>query len=170
MINFFNKLFRSKKSDEKILAQEVLQNIISLSKLEISFEIEVDNDEHDPKLIIEFFGPDESYFVSKGAELVEAFQLYLKRVIQHQFPETKFDVLCDCNGFRTQVNNELVELADKLKEVALEKNRPVYFRALPPKERKVVHQHLAQDERVKSRSVGEGHHKKIKIYPVRMST
>jgi spoIIIJ-associated protein len=49
--------------------------------------------------------------------------------------------------------------------VAVERGKPVYFRALTPKDRKTVHQYLAQDGRVKSRSVGEGLYKKIKIYP-----
>lgn len=63
----------------------------------------------------------------------------------------------------------MIELADKLKEIALTKGKPVYFRALPPKDRKVVHQYLAEDGRVKSRSVGDGHFKKIKIFPLKES-
>ena len=62
-----------------------------------------------------------------------------------------------------------VELAEKLKGIALEKGKSVYFRALPPKDRKVIHQYLAEDGRVKSRSIGEGHFKKIKIYPTQTS-
>jgi spoIIIJ-associated protein len=58
-------------------------------------------------------------------------------------------------------------LADKLKGIAIDKGKSVYFRALPPKDRKLIHQYLAEDGRVKSRSVGEGHFKKIKIYPNR---
>jgi spoIIIJ-associated protein len=73
----------------------------------------------------------------------------------------------DCNGYREESSKALVDLADKLKEKALEGGRSVYLRALPPKDRKIVHQHLATDERVRSRSVGEGLYKKIKIYPVK---
>ena len=60
-----------------------------------------------------------------------------------------------------------MDLADKLKGIALEKGKSVYFRALPPKDRKVIHQYLANDQRVKSRSIGDGLFKKIKIYPVK---
>ena len=41
------------------------------------------------------------------------------------------------------------------------------MRALAPKDRKTVHQHLAGDERVRSRSIGEGLFKKVKIYPAK---
>ena len=60
-----------------------------------------------------------------------------------------------------------MDLADRLKGIVLSKSKPVYIRALPPKDRKVIHQYLAEDSRVKSRSVGEGHYKKIKIYPTK---
>ena len=58
---------------------------------------------------------------------------------------------------------------EKLKNVAVEKGKPVYFRALPPRDRKLIHQFLAEDGRVKSRSVGEGVFKKIKIFPIKGS-
>ncbi len=73
----------------------------------------------------------------------------------------------DSNDFREKSNQTLVELAEKLKEVAIERGKSVYFRALPPKDRKVIHQYLAQDERVRSKSIGEGLFKKIKIYPIK---
>jgi spoIIIJ-associated protein len=73
----------------------------------------------------------------------------------------------DCNGFRQESNQALVDLAEKLKGIALEKGKSVYFRALPPKDRKIIHQYLAGDPRVKSRSIGDGLYKKIKIYPIK---
>lgn len=99
--------------------------------------------------------------------MIDALQLFLKRVIQHNFPEDRTNVVIDCNGFREESSKELIELAEKLKGIALEKGKSVYFRALPPKDRKIIHQHLAADERVKSRSIGDGLYKKIKIYPVK---
>jgi len=78
------------------------------------------------------------------------------------------NVYCDSNNYRKEASEELIKLADKLKKIALDKNKSVYFRALPPKDRKTIHQYLAEDGRVKSKSVGEGHFKKIKIFPAKM--
>ncbi|MCB0415883.1 MAG: hypothetical protein KDD50_16215, partial [Bdellovibrionales bacterium] len=69
------------------------------------------------------------------------------------------------DGFRQEANDELIKLAEKLKGIALKKKKSVYFRALPPKDRKIIHQYLAEDGRVKSQSVGDGLYKKIKIFP-----
>jgi spoIIIJ-associated protein len=73
----------------------------------------------------------------------------------------------DCGGYRDESAAALIERAENLKTIAIEQGKSVYYRALPPKDRKVVHQYLAQDPRVKSRSLGEGLYKKIKIYPAK---
>ena len=83
------------------------------------------------------------------------------------FQMDSLNVNLDCANFREQANEALIALAEKLKGIALDKGKSVYFRALPPKDRKVIHQYLAEDGRVKSRSIGEGHFKKIKIYPAK---
>jgi len=90
-------------------------------------------------------------------------------VVQHNFPDDKTNILIDCDGFREESNKALIDLAEKLKGIALEKGKSVYCRALPPKDRKIVHQYLAADERVRSRSIGDGLFKKIKIYPAKHS-
>ena len=114
---------------------------------------------------IEFHGEDEDLFTNKDGALLDAFQLLIKRALQHQLPEDNTRLSCDCNGFREKANQSLKDLAEKLKNRAIDQGKSVYLRALPPKDRKVIHQFLAEDERVKSRSVGDGLYKKIKIYP-----
>ncbi|MGE0763233.1 MAG: protein jag [Bdellovibrionales bacterium] len=170
-MTFLNKLFGRGKKDEAKLEgshaalQQILEEIISLSGLELTFTIREENSEGD--LLVEFEGADEEMLTAREGQLLDAFQLYLKRVVQHQEPESRINVNVDCAGFRQQANDALIELADKLKDIALTKGKSVYFRALAPKDRKVVHQYLAEDGRVKSRSIGDGHFKKIKIYPVK---
>jgi spoIIIJ-associated protein len=99
--------------------------------------------------------------------MLDAFQLFLKRVVQHNFPEDKTNITVDCGGYRDESANALIERAENLKAICIEQGKSVYYRALPPKDRKVVHQYLAKDPRVKSRSLGDGLYKKIKIYPAK---
>jgi spoIIIJ-associated protein len=93
--------------------------------------------------------------------------LIVKRVTQHHFSDVQTNVIVDCGGYREESEAALIERAEHLKSIAIEQGKSVYYRALPPKERKVVHQYLAQDGRVKSRSLGDGLYKKIKIYPAK---
>ncbi len=168
-MGFLGKFFGSKKSEkqEVALVEQILQGILDRSNLGLSYEVKIKEDNNGELILIELFGEDEELLLEKEAQLLDSLQLYLKRALQHHYPEAREDVIVDCGGFREQANKELVDLAEKLKGIALDKKKSVYLRALAPKDRKVVHQYLASDARVKSRSIGEGLYKKIKIYPIR---
>jgi spoIIIJ-associated protein len=179
MSGFFSKLFGGGKKKETsgggagttvALVEEVMQGLSEHANFDMSFQIQSEMVGDIEELTVEVSGADEELLTEKEGALLDAFQLFIKRVLQHQMPDARVNVSFDCNGFREESNKSLVELADRLKEKALEQGRSVYLRALPPKDRKVVHQHLANDERVRSRSVGDGLYKKIKIYPVKATS
>ena len=172
MSGFFSKLFGVKRktggSDIENLVQASVQGLIDKAGFELEFDMNSGaDDKGEPQIVIEFQGADEDILKDKEGQMIDAIQLFIKRVIQHNFPEDRTNVLIDCNGYREESNQALVELAEKLKGIALDKGKSVYFRALPPKDRKVIHQYLAGDDRVKSRSIGDGLYKKIKIYPTK---
>lgn len=168
MTGIFGKFFGGKKkSDDQVLdaVEETLQGIIENAGFDLSYEASAEDS--GGSVFVELFGEDEELLKAKEGQLLDALQLFVKRVLQHRFPEDNIHVDIDSDGFREAANEALLELADKLKGIALDKGKSVYFRALPPKDRKVIHQYLAEDGRVKSRSVGDGHYKKIKIYPAK---
>lgn len=166
MTGFFSKLFGKggKKGPDQVvdLVGDTLEGIIQRSQLKLSFDVTSESDE---LIKVEVYGEDDELLKERDGQLIDALQFICKRVLQHQLPESKIDVVFDSNGFREQSNQALIDLVDKLRAVVLEKGKSVYFRALPPKERKIIHQYLAEDGRVKSRSIGDGLYKKIKIYP-----
>lgn len=175
MSGFLGKLFGSKKKNEtsevESLIQTTLEGLIEKAQFELDFDISSGlDDKGEPQVLVEFSGNDEELLKDREGQMIDGLQLFLKRALQRQFPEDKTNVIIDCNGYREESTQALVELAEKLKGIALEKGKSVYFRALPPKDRKVIHQYLANDERVKSRSIGDGLYKKIKIYPIKNAT
>ena len=178
MTGFFSKLFGGgKKKDAAFaganggsavaLVESVMSGLFEKAQLELSFNVRSDGSGDTEEVTVELSGADEPLLTEKEGALLDAFQLFIKRVLQHQMPDARVNVSFDCNNFREEASKSLVELAEKLKEKALEQGRSVYLRALPPKDRKIVHQYLASDDRVRSRSVGDGLYKKIKIYPVK---
>ena len=166
-MGLFTKIFGGKgaSKESQSLVKDTLEGVIERAGLEISYDIKSTSENEKSMIKVDFFGDDEKLFTNKDGALLDAFQLFLKRALQHDLPDDKTQISCDCNEFREKANQSLVELAEKLKTKALEQGKSVYLRALPPKDRKVIHQFLADDERVKSRSVGDGLYKKIKIYP-----
>lgn len=172
MSGFFSKLFGGKKkeggSEVETLASETLAGLIEKAQFELEYNMRLETDDKgEPQLHIEFSGADEDLLKDNEGQMIDALQLFIKRVIQHNLPDDRTNVLVDCNGYREESSQALVDLAEKLKNIALEKGKSVYFRALPPKDRKIIHQYLANDTRVRSRSIGDGLFKKIKIYPVK---
>lgn len=172
MSGFFSKIFGGKKKSAPAGVEELvnstIENLISKGGFELSYELRQETDDAGECTIhIEVSGPDEEIMKDREGQMIDSFQLFLQRVIQHNYAEDKTKISIDCGGYKEESSQALIELADKLKDMALEKGRSVYFRALPPKDRKIIHQYLASDDRVKSRSVGDGLYKKIKIYPAK---
>ena len=173
MTSFLSKIFGgSKGSDQEhpleSLIKDTLEGLFEKAQFELQYELTMEKDDKgETQIMIELSGPDEDLIKGRDGQNIDALQLFVKRVVQHHFPEDQSHIQVDCGGFRKENQEALIELADKLKDMALEKGKSVYFRALPPRDRKVIHQHLANDGRVKSRSIGDGLFKKIKIYPVK---
>jgi spoIIIJ-associated protein len=176
-MSFFKKLFGGSKKKENAsftgsetaveLIDRLMKGLVDRSQLDLAVTVREQASRDGDEISVELAGPDEALLTEDGGALLDAFQLFIKRVLQHQMPDLRANVSFDSNGYREESTRSLTDLADKLKEKALEQGRSVYIRALLPKDRKIVHQHLAKDERVRSRSVGEGLYKKVKIYPVK---
>lgn len=175
MTGFLSRIFGSKSNGKANasgpageLVQQTIEGLIEKAGFDLAFEIKSQKDDRDnEELVIEFSGADEELLKEKDGQVIDSIQLFLQRVLQHNYPEDRTNVVIDCNGYREESNSALIEMAEKLKNQALQKGKSVYARALSPKDRKVVHQYLAGDGRVKSRSIGEGLFKKIKIYPAK---
>lgn len=172
MTGFLGKLFGVKKKDESDGTLSVVENTLGgiIERAGFDLEYTVDWKAADNEVCVELKGGDQELLKAKEGMLLDAFQTFLKRVLIHEFPDRTLNLSVDTGGFREESNQSLIDLAEKLKGIAMEKGKPVYFRALPPRERKVIHQYLANDARVKSRSIGEGLFKKIKIYPIKESS
>jgi len=168
MAGFFSKLFGGgKKEDLESVVEATLNGILDKGGFDLSYELNLSKKDDITEVKIEFSGNDEELLKDYKGQLLDALQLIIKRVTQHHFADVQTNVIVDCGGYRQESEAALIERAEHLKAIAIEQGKSVYYRALPPKERKVVHQYLAQDGRVKSRSLGDGLYKKIKIYPAK---
>ena len=70
----------------------------------------------------------------------------------------------DAGDYRERRRQELEERAVELASEVRESGKTHSIPALNPAERRIVHMTLQDDATIRSRSVGEGHFKKILIY------
>jgi spoIIIJ-associated protein len=163
MANFFSKLFGKDKTEGQGTIHALIQDTLDGVIKKAGFNLAANVEKSEEGFRIDFSGEDSGIVTGREGVLLDSFQIFIKRMLQNKFSDQKIEIQVDCDGFMEASAQELKNLAEKLKGHVLEKGTPSYVRALPPRERKIVHRYLAEDGRVKSQSVGDGFCKKIKI-------
>ena len=159
---FFGKKDNTDVSECLDLIEETLMGIFDRADFHFSYDLQQKED----NIFVELYGKDEDLLKSRGGQLLDALQFLTKRVLQHHLPDQRIYIQFDSKGFREKSDQELLDLADQLKSTAIKTKRSMFCKALPPKQRRRVHQHLSRDSRVRTKSIGDGHYKKIKIIPM----
>lgn len=74
-------------------------------------------------------------------------------------------VTVDVNGYRQRRADQLAELAETLADEVRATQEPITLEAMPANERRLVHVALADDEDVRTYSIGEGDERRVVISP-----
>ena len=155
-------IFGGKKRTPKDLLEQTLSEILEQGQFLLSFNVK----EEDKGFQVDIFGEDEGLLKSREGRLLSAFQLYLLRVMQKEFPGETHRIFVDSNGFWEEKQEKLLDLTDHLVKKALETGRPVFFKkALSPFQRSLIHKKVSGNTGVSSQSQGEGEYKTIKLIP-----
>ncbi len=91
---------------------------------------------------------------------------HILRAMARKISEEKLRFSVDVNDYRREKLGSLAELARSLACQAIADRRPVVLRPMSAYERRIVHLELAENEQVKTESVGEGEERKVVIKPV----
>ena len=155
-------LFGAKKQSSKKEITEVLNEILEKGGFSLSFQVS----EKEEEVLVDIFGEDEGLLKTREGKLLQALQTYCLCALKKKFPESQQRIVVDSNGFWEEQQKRLFSLVEDLVEKAVQTNRPVVLKkALAPNERRLVHEKVSKDERIKSLSFGEGFYKNIKFVP-----
>jgi spoIIIJ-associated protein len=91
---------------------------------------------------------------------------HIIRAMARKKTEDKLSFSVDVNNYHCQKMNSLLELARNMASQVISDKRPVVLRPMNAYERRIVHMELAENERVKTESIGEGEERKVVIKPV----
>ncbi len=159
---------------KKILTPFLIQ-ILRLARLKLFVNVSY----REPMIEISFKGADEKLLERNGFELLQSLEiiakLYLAKKVQLK-PETRLQVKMQSEGngrpsepsrsngrSHQAAPHDLIEMVDKMKQKVLADSEAVLLKPLDSKERRLVHQHLSDDQLVKTTSIGEGRLKRIEI-------
>ena len=168
MKGIIDKLFNSKTQEgagdgvEALdFVSQILEQFIIKSDLNLSFDLE---QREDDRIFANFSGEDSDILTNKsGAALNALTTIIICSLFKKNFTK-KVRVDLDVNGFREESDSKLLKLADKIKNNVLNNGRPAFFKPLPPRERKLIHEFLSDKGDVKTISIGEGFLKKVKVF------
>lgn len=165
-MSFFKKMFSNKKENYSFI-EEFLEDFFDCCDFSLSCDVEVFKEEG--RVYIDLYGRDEDRLIEQHGKLLQSLQIYLSGVLQNRLKTSEtFQVVVDSQGYLEEFEQNLMDLANRLKKEALRKRRSVVIRRpLNAFYRRKVHQDLTKDGRVETKSIGEGAFKKIRISPVR---
>jgi spoIIIJ-associated protein len=141
-----------KKGPEDDPVAQFLDEILSLSPLDIKYQIKIKND----VIQLIFEGADKHLLLRKDGALLMAFQHILNKISTQK-------VQADCEFYRKRKEKQIREYAQHMANHVHETGREEILDMMNPYERRIVHIAINQIPGITTESIGEGFLKRIKI-------
>lgn len=144
-------------------AQKIVEKLLVGMGLPARVSLRPPRDLEDP-VILDVKGRDLGILIGRRGETLRALQ-YLTRIMTTRELGRYGRVVVDVDGYKARRERTLSQLARRMADRAIRDGRSVPLEPMPPHERRIVHVSLRDDDRVTTRSSGEGANRKVVIYP-----
>jgi len=149
--------------DVAAIAKDALENILRLMPLE---NLVVKDEEKEGAVFLKIEGDKTGLLIGRKGQTLDALQFIVNKIVNKALGK-RANVVVDSENYRERRQDFLVQTAIKLGEKAKKTMRPVSTDLLNPKDRRTVHMTLRNDKELETRSKGDGHLKKVVIFPNR---
>lgn len=143
-------------------AKQILEGILALLPVEIS----VSGKQSDGKISLNIEGDSSGILIGRKGKTLDALQ-YIINMAVNKTSEKKIRVEIDSENYRQKRVESLTQLALKIGDKAKKFKKPFTTNLLNPQERRIVHLALKEDDKLETKSRGEGILKKVVIMPRR---
>jgi spoIIIJ-associated protein len=130
---------------EKVVL-ETTKKLLNMMNIELEMEVVKSSDHF---ILINLFGPDKGIIIGKKGKTLNSFEFLLNTLIKGCRVEV------DVEGFKEKRANTLRDLARKMAEKALRTDKAVKLNAMPPRERKIIHEIINKFEELDTYSEGK---------------
>ena len=159
---------RARASRSLVESGEELQDIVEdllVGMLDrMGFIAEIELVDEDP-LAYNVVGDDDfSKLIGRHGSTLRSFGYLINLMAGRQLGQP-CRVLIDVNSYRARRADHLRELAETLADQVDETQEPVTLESMPANERRLIHVALADDENVRTYSIGEGDERRVVISP-----
>lgn len=143
-------------------AKELLEGILKRMGLDFPFSIE----ETEDAVIFKISGDGSGILIGKGGETLDAIQYILNKAV-NTFGVSKRRIVLDTEDYREKREEYLIALAEKLAGKVKKSGKPVTVNYMSARDRRIIHMALKDDDKLTTKSRGEGAYRKIIILPAR---
>ena len=141
-------------------AESFLEELFKLMDFQVSMSVRKEKE----LIIFEICGKNTGLLIGRKGQTLEALQHLIDRIINKD-ENIKFNVIIDIEGYRKKREEALIKLADRMAKKVKNTGTSTATPLMNPKERRVVHIALSEDEEVRTVSRGNGPMKRVIIYP-----
>ena len=143
-------------------AKETLENILERIPVDSTVKAEY----IDGKISLNIVGDKSGLLIGRRGKTLDALQFIVNRVVNKTL-EKKIRVVVDSENYRQRRIESLTQMALKIGDKAKRIMKPISTNPMNPHDRRIVHIALKEDEKLDTRSRGEGLLKKVVIIPKR---
>lgn len=157
------RTFTDKEIDEVAdTAIAVLQDILKYFELG---EVTIDEYEGDEgELILDITGDNLAVLIGRHGRTLESLQFLITSILYRKLG-FRYPVVIDVEGYKSRQRQKIEDIAYSAAQRAVEQDRRIKLRPMTPYERRIVHLYLCNDDRVETKSEGEGHARRVVIIP-----
>jgi spoIIIJ-associated protein len=143
------------------IAKEALESILELIPMDGTI---VKGERSDGTINLYIEGDKSGLLIGRKGSTLDALQFVVNKIVNKAL-EKRTQVVIDSEGYRQRRRDFLVQMAIKMSEKAKRINKPVTTNLLNSRDRRIIHITLRDDKSLETKSRGEGHLKKVVIFP-----
>jgi spoIIIJ-associated protein len=153
------------EEDQELAPAEALEELLEEIVEDLQLDADVEVEETDGLLTGRLDGDSLGLFIGRHGQTIDAVQHLAQRIV---FPDgpSAVRVVIDANGYRERRAEALRTDADEAADEAVSTGNPVELDALPPSERRVVHEYLRERDDVETHSEGDEPERYLVITPL----
>ncbi|PKN65293.1 MAG: hypothetical protein CVU57_10620 [Deltaproteobacteria bacterium HGW-Deltaproteobacteria-15] len=148
--------------DDVAFAQKTLSRILELIPLEATVSAEHGNG----KIILLIEGDRSGLLIGRKGKTLDALQFIVNKIVNKAL-DRKISVVIDSENYRKRREEVLTQMALRMGDKAKRIKKPVTTSPLNPHERRIIHLALKEDDRLDTKSRGDGLMKRVVIIPKR---
>ena len=149
-------------AEEEVKAKEFLEVLIR--KMGYTGEIRLMDEGDDEKVVLDIQTPDSSILIGKKGRNLDSIQLLVNVFINSKYPEFKRRFVIDVENYRNRREEYIIRIANKTANSVIRSKSSKILEPMNPFERRIIHTTLNDRKDVFTKSEGEGHYKRVRVY------